>query len=242
MDETVRYVLTALGILALPCLGALTFIAFVVVGILLARKHRQRWDEAWVEVARRTGLTYASKTLEQLGQEAQQQAAMEPPGKRRLIRVAPPTAPPRLVGHYRGFDVVVDVFTRDFGDDILDERRFTRVMVPVRNREDCRLAIRRRRFLSPDSALKAPEVRVSAVGEGDFERRFVVQGDPEYAVARLFADGSLAQRLAEEAAQYEVRLENQEVRLVAKGLEIRPDVLPALLDLAVDLAARVDRG
>jgi len=28
---------------------------------------------------------------------------------------------------------------------------------------------------------------------------------------------------------------------VAKGLEIKPDVLHSLLDLAVDLAARVDR-
>lgn len=242
MDETLQFLLTALGILALPCVGVLILIVFVVVGIVFARKHRQKWDEAWVEVARRTGLTYASKTLEQLSQEAQQQAAMEPPGKRRLIRVAPPTAPPRLVGQYRGFDVVVDVFTRDFGDDTPDERRFTRITVPVQNRENSRLAIRDRRFWSPYSALKAPEVPVSAVGGGDLDRRFVVQGDPAHAVARLFGDASLAQRLVAEAAQYEVRLENQEMRLVAKGLEIKPDVLHSLLDLAVDLAARVDRG
>jgi len=82
---------------------------------------------------------------------------------------------------------------------------------------------------------------VSAVGGGDLDRQFVVQGDPAHAVARLFGDGSLAQRLVAEAAQYEVRLENQEMRLVAKGLEIKPDVLHSLLDLAVDLAARVDR-
>lgn len=242
MDQTIEFLLTALGILALPCLGVLILIAFVVVGILLARKHRQKWDEAWVEVARRTGLTYASKTLEQLSQEAQQQAAMEPPGKRRLIRVAPPTAPPRLVGQYRGLDVVIDVFTRDFGDDTPDERRFTRITVPVQNRENCRLAIRDRRFWSPHSDLKAPSVQVSAVGEGDLNRRFTVQGDPAHAVARLFDDGSLARRLADESARYEVRLEGQELRLVAKGLEIRPDVLHSLLDLAVDLAARVDRG
>jgi hypothetical protein len=241
MEETLQYILTALGILALPCLGVLIFVAFIVVGIIFARKHRQKWDEAWVEVARRTGLTYASKTLEQLSQEAQQQAAVEPPGKRRLIRVAPPTAPPRLVGHYRGFDVVVDSLTKDFGDDTPDERRFTRFTVNVRNRENCRLAIRKRRFLGPDSALRAQEIQVSAIGEGDFERQFVVQGDPEYAVARLFDDGSLAQRLVEEAARYEVRLEGQEMRLVAEGLEIRPDVLHALLDFAVDLAARIDR-
>ena len=241
MDQTVQLLLTALGILALPCLGVLIFVAFIVVGIIFARKHRQKWDEAWVEVARRTGLTYASKTLEQLSQEAQQQAAMEPPGKRRLIRVAPPTAPPRLVGHYRGFDVAVDSLTRDFGDDTPDERRFTRVTVSVRNRENCRLAIRKRRFLGPDSALKEPEVQVSAIGEGDFERHFMVRGDPEYAVARLFDDGSLARRLVEEAARYEVRLEDQELRLVAEGLEIRPDVLHALLDFAVDLAELVDR-
>ncbi|MFL7793548.1 MAG: hypothetical protein AB8I69_15510 [Anaerolineae bacterium] len=243
MDETVRYVLTALGVLALPCLGVLIFIVFVVVGIIFARKHRQRWDEAWVEVARRTGLTYATKTLEQLGQEAQQQAAMEPPGKRKFIRVAPPTAPPRLVGYYRGFDVVVDVLSRDFGEfNTPEEHRFTRVSVSVQNRANCRLAIRKRRFLSPDSALKAPEVQVSAAGEGAFKRQFVVQGDPEYAVTRLFADGSLAGQLAEEASRYEVRLEGQELRLVAEGLEVRPDVLHSLLDLAVDLAARVDRG
>jgi hypothetical protein len=241
MDQTIEFLLTALGILALPCLGVLILIAFIVVGIVFARKHRQRWDKAWVEVARRTGLTYASKTLEQLSQEAQRQAAMGPPEKRRLIRIAPPTAPPRLVGQYRGFGVVVDVFTRDFGDlDTPDERRFTRIAVSVQNRENCRLAIRDRRFWSPHSGLKAPEVQVSVAGGGDFERRFVVQGDPEYAAMRLFSDGSLAQRLAEEMAQYEVRLENQEVRLVTKGLEVRPDVLHALLDLAVDLAARVD--
>jgi hypothetical protein len=241
MDPTIQLLLTTLGILALPCLGVLIFIAFVVVGIIFARKHRQKWDEAWVEVARRTGLTYASKTLEQLGQEAQRQAAMEPPGKRRLIRVAPPTAPPRLEGHYRGFDVVVDSLTKDFGDDTPDQRRFTRFTVSVRNRENCRLAIRKRRFLSPDSALKAPEVQVSAAGAGDFERHFVVRGDPEYAVMRLFENGSLAHRLAEEAARYEVRLVDQELHLVAEGLEIRPDVLHALLDFAVDLAAQIDR-
>jgi hypothetical protein len=243
MDRTIEFLLTALGILALPCLGVLILIAFIVVGIVFARKHRQKWDEAWVEVARRTGLTYASKTLEQLSQEAQQQAAMEPPGKRRLIRVAPPTAPPRLVGQYRGLDVVVDVFTKDFGDlNTPDERRFTRISVPVQNRENCRLAIRDRRFWSPYSALKAPSVQVSAVGESDFDRRFTVQGDPPHAVARLFGDGGLAQRLVAEAARYEVRLENQEVQLVAKGLEIRPDVLHSLLDLVVDLAVRIDRG
>lgn len=241
MDETLQLVLTALGILALPCLGVLIFVAFIVLGVIFARKHRQKWDEAWVETARRTGLTYASKTLEQLGQEARQQAAMEPPGKRRLIRVAPPTAPPRLEGHYRGFDVVVDSLTKDFGDDTPDERRFTRFTLSVRNREGCRLAIRKRRFLGPDSVLKAPEVQVSAAGAGDFEREFVVQGEPEYAVMQLFSDGSLARRLSEEAARYEVRLEGQELRLVAEGLEIRPDVLHAQLDFAVDLAARIDR-
>lgn len=240
MDETFRYLLTALGVLALPCLGVLTFVAFVVVGILLARKHRQKWDEAWVEVSRRTGLTYASKTLEQLSQEAQQQAAMEPPGKRRLIRVAPPTAPPRLVGHYRGFDVVVDSLTKDFGGDTPDERRFTRVTVSVQNRENCGMAIRKRRFLSPNSALKAPEVRVSAA-KSDFERQFVVQGDPAQSVTWLFSDGRLARRLVEEAARYEVRLENQELRLVVEGLEIRPGVLQSLLDFAVDLAELVGR-
>jgi hypothetical protein len=242
MDRTVEFLLTALGILALPCLGVLVLIAFIVVGIVLARKHRQKWDQAWVEVARRTGLTYASKTLEQLSQEAQQQAAVEPPGKRRLIRVAPPTAPPRLVGQYRGFDVVVDSFTRDFGDDTPDKRRFTRITVPVQNRENCRLAIRDRRFWSPHSDLKAPSVQVSAGSGGDLDRRFVVRGDPAQAVARLFGDGGLAQRLVAEAARYEVRLENQEVQLVAKGLEIRPDVLHSLLDLVVDLAVRIDRG
>jgi hypothetical protein len=242
MDRTIEFLLTALGILVLPCLGVLILIAFVVVGILLARKHRQKWEGAWVEVSRRTGLTYASKTLEQLSQEAQQQAAMEPPGRRRLIRVAPPTAPPRLVGRYRGFDVVADSFTRDFSsDETPDERRFTRITVPVQNRENCRLAIRDRRFWGPHSALKAPEVRVSAVGEGDLERRFTVQGDPAHAVARLLGDGALARRLVAEASRYEIRLENQEVQLVAHGLEIRPDVLHSLLDLAVDLAARVDR-
>ena len=242
MDQTIQLLLTVLGILALPCLGVIIFVAFIVAGIIFARKHRQRWDEAWVEVARRTGLTYASKTLEQIGQEAQQQAAMEPRGKRRLIRVAPPVAPPRLVGHYRGFDVVVDVLSRDFGElDTPEEHRFTRVSVSVQNRENCRLAIRKRRFLSPDSILKAPEVQVGAVGVGDFGRQFVVQGDPEYAVTRLFSDGSLAQLLVAQALQYEVRLENQEMRLVAKGLETKPDVLHSLLDLAVDLAAQVDR-
>jgi hypothetical protein len=241
MDRTVEFLLTALGILALPCVGVLILIAFIVVGIVFARKHRQKWDEAWVEVAQRTGLTYASKTLEQLSQEAQQQAAMEPPGKRRLIRVAAPTAPPRLVGRYRGFDVVVDSLTKNFGDDTPDERRFTRIAVSVQNRESCRLAIRDRRFWSPHSALKAPSIQVDAIGGGDFDRRFTVQGDPAHAVTRLFGDGGLAQRLVAEAVQYEVRLENREVRLVAKGLEIRPDVLHSLLDLAVDLAVRVDR-
>ncbi|MBN1812138.1 MAG: hypothetical protein JXA14_09910 [Anaerolineae bacterium] len=240
MDSTIQFLLTALAILSIPCTGILILIAFIVIGIPLARKHRQKWDEAWVEVARRTGLTYASKTLEQLRQEAQQQAAMEPPGKRRLIRVGPPTAPPRLVGQYRGFDVVVDSFTRDFGDDTPDERRFTRISVSVQNCENCCLAIRDRRFWSPHSALKAPEVRVSAVGESDFERRFAVQGDPAHSVARLLGDGALARRLVAETAQYEIRLENQGVQLVAQGLEIRPDVMHSLLDLAVDLAARVD--
>ena len=235
MDETLQLILTALGILALPCLGILIFIAFVVIGILLARKYRQKWDAAWVETARRTGLTYASKTLEQLSQEAQ-----ELPGKRKLIRVAPPTMPPRLEGRYRGFDVAIDSLSRDFGGETPDERRFTRVSVSVQNRENCRLAIRKRRFLSPDSALQAPEVQVS-VAESDFERQFVVQGEPVHVATRLFSDGNLARRLVEEAVQYEVRLENQELRLLAEGLEIRPDVLHALLDFAVDLAGLVDR-
>lgn len=241
MEPTVQFLLVALAILSIPCIGILILIAFIVIGIPLARKHRQKWDEAWVEVARRTGLTYASKTLEQLGQEAQQQAAMEPPGRRRLIRVAPPTAPPRLMGHYGGFGVVVDSFNRDFGDETSDERRFTRITVSVQNRENCRLAIRDRQFWSPHSALKMPEVQVSAVAGEDLDRRFIVQGDPAHAVMRLFGDGSLAQLLVAQASQYEVRLENQEVQLVAKGLETRPDVLHSLLNLAVDLAARVDR-
>jgi hypothetical protein len=242
MEPTIQFLLTALAILSIPCIGLLILIAFIVIGIPLARKHRQRWDEAWVETARRTGLTYASQTLEQLSQEAQRQAAVEPPGKRRLIRVAPPTAPLRLVGQYRGFDVVVDSFSEDYGDiNTPDQRLLTRITVSVQNRESCRLAIRRRSFSTPHSALKAPEAQVSATDESDFERRFVVRGEPAHAVTRLFSDGSLAQRLAKEAAQYEIRLENQEVQLVAKGLETNPDVLHSLLDLAVDLAARVDR-
>jgi hypothetical protein len=237
MEPTVQFLLVALAILSIPCIGIVILVAFIIIGIPLARKHRQKWDEAWVQVARRTGLTYASKTLEQLGQEAQQQAAMEPPGKRRLIRVGPPTAPPRLVGQYRGFGVIVDSFTKDIGDETSDERRFTRVTLSVQNRENCRLTIRDRRFWSPRSALKVPEVQF----EGDFGRRFVVQGDPAHAVTRLFGDGGLAQLLVAQASQYEVRLDNREVQLVAKGLETRPDALHSLLDLAVDLAARVDR-
>jgi hypothetical protein len=238
MEPTTQFLLMALAILAIPCVGLLIFVAFVVIGILSVRKQRQKWDQAWVEVARRTGLTYATKTLEQLGQEARQQAAMAPPGKRKLIRIAPPTPPPRLVGGYRGFEVVVDSFTRDFSaDETPDERTFTRIAVPIHSRENARLAVRDRRFWSPYSALKAPEVQVGV----DFDRRFVVHGDPAHVVTRLFGDGSLARRLAEEAAQYEVRLENGELRLVAKGLETRPDVLHSLLDLAVDFAARIDR-
>lgn len=241
MEPTIQYLLTALAILVIPCIGIIVLVAFIVIGILLARKRRQKWDEAWVKVARRTGLTYASKTLEQLAQEAQQQAAMEPPGRRRLIRVAPPNAPPRLMGRYRGFGVVVDSFSRDFGGETPDEHRFTRITASVQNRENCRLAIRDRRFSSPYSALKVPEGLVGAVADGDFDHRFTVQGDPTRVVTQLFGDGSLARRLAEEAARYEVQIENQELRLVAEGLEVRPDVLHALLDLAVDLAARVDR-
>jgi hypothetical protein len=49
MEPTIQFLLTALAILSIPCIGLLILIAFIVIGIPLARKHRQRWDEAWVE-------------------------------------------------------------------------------------------------------------------------------------------------------------------------------------------------
>jgi len=65
MEETVEFLLKALGILALPCVGIFILIAFVWAGILLARKHRQRWDGAWIETGESRGASRGKGTGDQ---------------------------------------------------------------------------------------------------------------------------------------------------------------------------------
>ena len=68
------------------CPGLLAFLVFIVIIFVVARQQRQKWEEGWVDFARRTGLSYESTTLKELEKESKT--------NRKFFRVGPPQTPP----------------------------------------------------------------------------------------------------------------------------------------------------
>ena len=231
-------ILIALSLLA--CVGILGFVGFILVGVHSAYRRRRDWERSWRQVARRTGLVYESKTLEQLEQEAEPVSV-----GRELLRVGPPQMPPRMKGRLGGFEVVVDGLARTYAD--IDsgpgiERRFTRIVVSVENQGHYRFALRRRGFRSPSGQLDAPAVRIDEPGREDVGREFDARGHPESVVVSVLRARGVAERLVEMDSKLELRLEDETLRLVVSGWETRPDALESYLALAVEVASAIDRG
>lgn len=86
-----------------------------------------------------------------------------------------------------------------------------------------------------------PRERV-LVGDDEFDRAFLLRGQPEEIVATVFAPAELRQRVLELRPGTELMLRGTEIWLSEPGLERDVDYLQFVLDLLCDLAERVEEA
>jgi hypothetical protein len=169
----------------------------------------------WATLAKRTGLIY------------------QPPGGAWSNRSSA-----RVMGNYRGYELKLDtphMIATPVDDGIATYR--TRLVLTMNQRVSGSLSLSRRFFLSP--RFLGGEGLSS--GDEQFDRRFLLKGQPQAFAVGLFANRDLRQRFLTQPKLREFTLSNLGVRLELSGMENDVNRLHDLLNLAADVVQAVKR-
>ena len=209
------------------CPGLLAFLVFIVIIFVVARQQRQKWEEGWVDFARRTGLSYESTTLKELEKESKT--------NRKFFRVGPPQTPPQVAGQWRGFHVFVDAVS--FSQGSVEDggnltRWFTRFNVMMPNPRGGRVMLRTL-YLRKPRRFNAPELTEQMRNETTVDSNLRVWGEPVSYVRSAVESASLTKQLLQRKVAFELSRDHESVSLVVEDLEKDPAVMEWYLELAV---------
>ena len=138
-------------------------------------------------------------------------------------------------GSYHGHPLTLDTFTRHYGRS---SRTYTRIAVTLNQPTTLRLKIYNEGLVSKlGKALGMQEIQT---GDEAIDRRYIIQGQPETAVAGLLMSYDLRQKLIE-APTFNARIEGLNVCYDRSGVELDENKLLALFDLLTTLATAIDR-
>lgn len=193
---------------------AALIIAVVVVGVLVFQYlQRKSQIRAWQEVAARAGL------------------ACEEGG---LLRF------PAVHGTYRGHELEMYIHQHTSGTGKnRHTSTSTRIAMTVDNPAGLHLD------LSGEGALGKIGKRLGAqdiqVGDAEIDRRFMIKGDMEDEIRRIFASETLREKLLA-LPSLNLELDGTILRYEKPGVETGAERLTGLFDLMAELAAAVDRA
>jgi hypothetical protein len=171
--------------------------------------HRKRM-QAWRDVAERTGLSFN-------------------PGSSIFEK-------PVISGGFRGFNVVVDTFTRGTGKS---RTTYTRIVFNLHAQSNLTLSLSGEGLFSKVG--KSFGMQDIETGDAEIDERYVIKGQPEAEVVRLLSSIGLRQKLLT-LRGLNVEVKGQQVYYHKRGAEANPDALEALLDVLGDLAQAVERS
>jgi hypothetical protein len=139
-------------------------------------------------------------------------------------------------GSYRGHGVALDTFQRGIGRN---QRTLTGIVMDVNNPSGLRMnLVRQGGFGQVGKWLGAQDIQV---GDADIDRRFLIKGQPEEAIRRLFTSEGLRQALLA-LSSLDVTLEGATLRYEQPGVARGIERLRSLFDLLSELAIAVEQA
>lgn len=217
-----------LNLFCYSCIG-LFFLIIILLALFFAFKKKQSWEQEWGKLARLTGLTYEGKTLDQLSEEANT--------SEKIFRFGPPQIPPKLQGTWRGYPVSIDHKKIHFNEQ---NYWFTRYQVSVPVPPDRKLSIKQRLSVGPFGRFKAPDCTKEMRSDFKLPPNMKIRGQPDSFVRALLQKPYVRNNLPEIGSGYELRVEDQLLKLGVNKLKIPADQMESHLRMAVDLASLLE--
>ena len=203
----------------------------VFLALRFAFRKQKNWEHEWVQLARRTGLNYEGKTLEQLAQEKKREAP------EKIFHVAPPQQPPKLTGSWRGYRVTIDHKKVYYNDN---NYRFTRYQIAASIPGNDKMSLKRRLSVSPFGRFRAPKCTKAMRSEFDLPWNIQIRGEPLSFVRSVLQRPFVRESLEEIRHPYELRIEDQTLKLGVCRLVIPVDDMESHLNMLTQLASLLE--
>jgi hypothetical protein len=142
---------------------------------------------------------------------------------------------PVVSGVYQQHTFKLDTFRRGTGKS---STTYTRLEVMINNPNFLSMSIHQEGLMSKIG--KAFGVQDIQLGDEELDQRFIIKGQPESDVRRVFASLGMRQRLLE-APELHADVIGQVIRHEKRGYESDPNTLIALLDVLCAMANAIDR-
>lgn len=207
------------------CLGFTgLLVAFLV--LLWAYRQQQSWEREWVKFARRTGLIFEGKTLDQLSKEAQ--------ASRKFIQVGPPQLPPTIRGEWHGYPISIR-HKKVYFDEM--NYWFTVYRVRATFHPEWRLLIRKRISVSPFNRFEYPNLSREMRSDFNLPGSMRIRGQPTSFVRSVLQKPAVREQLEGIQSGFELRLEEQSLKLALQKRKIPAQQMEKYLELIVYLAS-----
>ena len=140
---------------------------------------------------------------------------------------------PTVTGTYRG--LTLDTFTRSSGKS---STTYTRIVLFVNNQANLYLAMYEETIFSKIG--KFFGTQDIQIGDDEFDRRFMIKGQPEEDVTRLLNDSTLRTKIMA-ARSLNIEVDGRELHFEERYVNLDLDYTQSLFDLLTDIAVGVEQ-